>query len=584
MEQPIPLQFVFQGGGAKLVPLLAAAHAVHDQADELGYVVNRVSGASAGAIVAAMLAMGCDPAEFRERLLRLAATNMDYIIKGFGRWSYVTAFRGHSLWNSSIYRQLLHDLFGTDQGIPHLNERKIDIIIHATDIKNGTYKHYTGANQEDTVEEALFSSSAIPFLFHNFNDGGSFIDGGIINNFPSDILLADADKKGDVVGFSFKRKQYRFAKGLGSYLASIAFTAMDYSVERSLDRMPDGNVYFIPTTLDTLDFKGALRELENTIQYEQYKLNVEAFLKDLIARQRAKIAADETVKAKAAETEKETVERQQKALTDLEDQNRQTVREAQQFIDKLRILHKANREANDFTVKKVIFSYRCNALKFKDLHNRASRDELRCEDHIILHKDLQGYGVAITSGEVNPELGDTEFRITDMNDNEIQHGGISVTLPRKYTTDGEHNLLLFLPKPLSAANKAGYQISYTCYQDQVLYGLIQDAKADGAHFVNGEGAQTLAELNLIFYIPSELASPTLRDLLRVAPEGMPQDIRKGYERLHSANYQFVEGEPMSEAELKKLPSPYPGFKPIGWKAANLGKRTVTAFVAFAGEV
>jgi predicted acylesterase/phospholipase RssA len=54
MDEPIPLQFVFQGGGAKLVPLLAAAHAVHDQADKLGYVIKRVSGASAGAIVAAI--------------------------------------------------------------------------------------------------------------------------------------------------------------------------------------------------------------------------------------------------------------------------------------------------------------------------------------------------------------------------------------------------------------------------------------------------------------------------------------------------------------------------------------------------
>jgi predicted acylesterase/phospholipase RssA len=586
MEQPIQLQFVFQGGGAKLVPLLAAAHAVHDQADNLGYSVKRVSGASAGAVVAAMLAMGLDPAVFRERLLRLATTHMDQIIKPFWWGSYVRALFGQSIYDSRIYRKLLHDLFANGPEIPHLKNRKIDIFIHATDIKNGTYKHYTGDNPEDTVEEALFSSSAIPFLFQNFKDRGSFIDGGLIDNFPTEALLADVSAKGDVVGFSFRRTEpYRFDTGLKSYLASIVFTAMDYSVERSMKQMPAENVYFIPTTLTTLDFQRALQELKELVRYEQYKLGAEAFLKELIARQKAKIAADKVAEAKAAEAGRETVERQQGALTELEDRNRETVRETQQLINKLRILHKANREANDFTVKKVVYFYRCNALKIKDLRNPASRDELRCEDHIILHKDLQGYGVSIRSGEASADVGEFEFRITDTNDNEIHHG-VSVTLPAKYTTgeiSDEHNVLLFLPQPLSAENKKGYKISFSCYQEQVLYGLIQPSKMDGSFFATGT-TQKVEEVNLIFYIPTELPTPTLRDSLDLAPKLMPRDIRTGIESLVQANYQLVRGEPMSEADLTKFMNVHPGFKPIGWKAANLGKKTATAFVAFAGDL
>lgn len=86
---------------------------------------------------------------------------------------------------------------------------------------------------------------------------------------------------------------------------------------------------------------------------------------------------------------------------------------------------------------------------------------------------------------------------------------------------------------------------------------------------------------MIFYIPDELAPPTLRDMSSLAPETMPKHILKGYKDL--SKYQFVKGQPMSEAELKKLSNAYPGFKPIGWKAINLGKMTATAFVAFAWD-
>jgi predicted acylesterase/phospholipase RssA len=430
----IPLQFVFQGGGAKLVPLLGAAHAVHDQAEQLGYDITRVSGASAGAIAAAMLAMGMNPTEFRERLLRLAKENMRQIIRPLGRRSYLQALAGFTLYNSDMYRTFLRDLFTRRR---HLSERKIDIRIHASDIRNGSYKLYTGDNNEDWLDDALFSSSAIPFLFHTYRHGGSFIDGGIIDNFPSALLMNDPDK-GDVVGFSFQVKDpYQFDNGLKSYVTSIAFTAMDYSVERSLKQLSDENVYYISTDLSTLDFEQALEQLGNDNQYKNYKACVETFLEKLIVRKREKIAAENDFKAKAAKTESETVDRLQKAVA-----------EAQQYVDTLGRLHRACCAADDFAVKKLIQTYRCNALKSK---HRTLRDEVRYEDHIILHKDLHGYSVAITSGETHPEGGEIEFRITDLSDNEIPHGGTSVASPRKYITADTHNILLFLSQPLRAA-------------------------------------------------------------------------------------------------------------------------------------
>jgi hypothetical protein len=70
------MQFAFQGGGAKLGSLLVAAEAIYNQTKTLNYLISRVSGTSAGAIVACILATGEDPALFRERLINLATARL----------------------------------------------------------------------------------------------------------------------------------------------------------------------------------------------------------------------------------------------------------------------------------------------------------------------------------------------------------------------------------------------------------------------------------------------------------------------------------------------------------------------------
>ena len=52
----IPVQLAFQGGGAKVVALLAAAEAIQDACRQNLISVSRVSGTSAGSIVACLLA------------------------------------------------------------------------------------------------------------------------------------------------------------------------------------------------------------------------------------------------------------------------------------------------------------------------------------------------------------------------------------------------------------------------------------------------------------------------------------------------------------------------------------------------
>lgn len=51
-----PIQLSFQGGGAKIIDLLAAAEAIQEKSASGEIVISRVAGTSAGSIVATLLA------------------------------------------------------------------------------------------------------------------------------------------------------------------------------------------------------------------------------------------------------------------------------------------------------------------------------------------------------------------------------------------------------------------------------------------------------------------------------------------------------------------------------------------------
>jgi predicted acylesterase/phospholipase RssA len=67
---PLRCQLAIQGGGAKVVALLAAVEAVQQLQREGTVQVTRVAGTSAGSIVAALFAAGSDLASVRQELVR----------------------------------------------------------------------------------------------------------------------------------------------------------------------------------------------------------------------------------------------------------------------------------------------------------------------------------------------------------------------------------------------------------------------------------------------------------------------------------------------------------------------------------
>jgi predicted acylesterase/phospholipase RssA len=70
---PVPLQVVFQGGGAKLCHLMAVCDVLKDYEASGRIRVTRAAGSSAGAIVAVMLASTNPISEYKVRVTQTAA-------------------------------------------------------------------------------------------------------------------------------------------------------------------------------------------------------------------------------------------------------------------------------------------------------------------------------------------------------------------------------------------------------------------------------------------------------------------------------------------------------------------------------
>ena len=187
------VQLVFQGGGAKLVVLIAAAKAAYDaQKDgDLNLRIKRISGTSAGALAGCMLATGKDPELFRQYLIGHASAELAKIEREIG-WvrSPFSIFRGVTLYHDKNYRAFLQKMFLDVAGVQHMRELPIDCLFHATDIRNGKPKLFDGSQEDHTIVEALFCSSSLPFIFGSYR-GSPYVDGGLINNFPSDSLAAN---------------------------------------------------------------------------------------------------------------------------------------------------------------------------------------------------------------------------------------------------------------------------------------------------------------------------------------------------------------------------------------------------------
>ena len=164
---------VLSGGGTKGI-----AHAgVLKFLEEKQIKVDVISGTSAGALVGALYAYGKSPEDI------LAFFQSVH----FFNWKHLV-FNKPGIVSSDIFRIYLDPIFGNSK----IKESRIPLLLTATDLGTGTLHVF----DEDTeVIDAIISSAAIPGVATPYSINEEiYCDGGIINNFPADLLNNKVEK------------------------------------------------------------------------------------------------------------------------------------------------------------------------------------------------------------------------------------------------------------------------------------------------------------------------------------------------------------------------------------------------------
>ncbi|UOU97073.1 patatin-like phospholipase family protein [Chryseobacterium daecheongense] len=164
---------VLSGGGTKGI-----AHAgVLKFLNEKNIDIDILSCCSAGSIVGCLYAIGKTPEEILEFF------NSVY----FFNWKHFT-FNQPGLVSSIIFRNYLKPIFH-DMKLGDLNK---EVKIVATELVSGTQKIF---DKDFEVTDAIIASCSIPGVTTPYIIGEEmYCDGGVLNNFPADIIRDECDK------------------------------------------------------------------------------------------------------------------------------------------------------------------------------------------------------------------------------------------------------------------------------------------------------------------------------------------------------------------------------------------------------
>lgn len=294
------LKVAFQGGGAKVMPLLAVAEAVHDLCDSREIAVTGLSGTSAGAIVASVLANGVDVRQFA---LHLCGNGPDYIKRILGARSIgndtlreririaIKIVSSNPIGNIGQLENILREVFvrcdanfGSSRTI---GESKIPLKIVVSDLlKADKVVICSNTHSKNDLCRTIVDSCALPIFFRTKRslEGSPYIDGGLFDNFPTEVLIDEFDND-PVIGITFEKPVATTSVNtVVSYLARLLFSSIDHSVKRSARLLNETDIHRVSTDLDTLDFNRAMSQGPGTDTYERVKSDAVNWLRRYVEK------------------------------------------------------------------------------------------------------------------------------------------------------------------------------------------------------------------------------------------------------------------------------------------------------------
>jgi predicted acylesterase/phospholipase RssA len=280
---PAKIQVVFQGGGAKLVCLMAVADVLQTYQNNKKIEITRTAGSSAGAIAAVMLAT--DPSKksikvYKSDLLRVGAKYLKAMKTSLpvGLW--------HIAWGASYFgdfdlKSLFNELICGDD-LQFLHELSVkDTRVYYTDLYS--LNSYAAA-ADQSIAQALAESCNFPFAFVGFGAGNTRVDGGLALNLPVDQLRDEASAKGPVIAIGFQNNFGNQTKrNILSYTQQLFSAAVQSSVYRSEEILGREHVHRINTSIGTFDFEMAL-DIGLSSEYERVSLKFAYWLDEWLAK------------------------------------------------------------------------------------------------------------------------------------------------------------------------------------------------------------------------------------------------------------------------------------------------------------
>lgn len=280
------IQLAFQGGGARLIDMLPVAAAFKHCHAYRQIRITAISGTSAGAICAALIATNCD---FEKLCAYLAKNGQKFIgdivppqiaalrqmntAGWLGKakiiWdnrNYLSdlLFEGKPAFDDANYAKFINEIlsFG-DKQIETFEEaeaRGIKLYISASNIADSSaYLHRKGS-----IAKAVIDSSSIPFAFRSFArlSANHLVDGGLCDNLPVDCLVQNTAEPIFAVFPEDKEDEVEIHDIL-TYSLRLFSASINHSVKRSKDKVSKAFSISVKTDLSTFDFSGAVKKLEN---------------------------------------------------------------------------------------------------------------------------------------------------------------------------------------------------------------------------------------------------------------------------------------------------------------------------------
>lgn len=291
MISEISVKIALQGGGAKLMPMLAVAEAIHILQEKGELRLSGLAGTSAGAIVAAILALRINPRHFA---IKLSDNGENYISRITGKYDKYTVVKILKIARATFFSKSFSDIqelnrillevfssvkpeFNASTPLSEANkalgvEDALKIVVSDL-VRSKKIVIGSSSNPNDSLLDSIVHSCALPIFFRNRTslDGSPLVDGGLFNNFPVEEI--NDDPRANLIGITFDQPSEipNLDSGV-SYLLHLLLSTIDQSVKQSTDAVGPGDLISIKTDVTTLDFRKALGARPGSASYENTKM------------------------------------------------------------------------------------------------------------------------------------------------------------------------------------------------------------------------------------------------------------------------------------------------------------------------